>query len=156
MTIFIGADHGGYRLKEELEGWLKEWGHTVVDVGFEEFDSDDDYPAIAFAVAEHVVNATADELTNEKVVGILACRSGGGMTIAANKVVGARAVTVTNTREVKHARNDNDANVISLPADWITRDSAEDVVRLFLETPFSKAPRHLRRIKQIHQYEQSS
>jgi ribose 5-phosphate isomerase B len=146
-TIVIGADHGGFRLKQQLVELLRMSGYAVEDAGPEKLDPDDDYPGIAFAVGEAVAAAP------EEKAGILVCRSGGGMTIAANKVPGVRAVTVTREDEVVHARTDNDANVISLPADWITQASAENLVRLFLETPFSEAERHARRIQQIAAYE---
>ncbi len=149
MKIILGADHGGYRLKEQLQTWLTNAGYEVVDIGADVLDPDDDYPAVAFEVAEAVVSAAE---TGEDTIGILVCRSGGGMTIAANKVPGARAVTVTNSEEVRHARNDNDANIMALPGDWITTESAEELVQRFIETPFSDAPRHSRRVQQIHEY----
>ena len=115
MKIFLGADHGGFQFKEVLKNWLQDCGHEVIDCGADELDPTDDYPIIAEIVSRAVVAA---EQENQSPVGILICRSGGGMVIAANKIAGIRAVEVFNENSARHAKEHNNANVISLAADW--------------------------------------
>ncbi len=145
-TIYLGADHGGYELKQTLKDWLDQAGYQVKDLGAYELDAEDDYPKFAAAVARAVSQ-------NESSLGILICRSGGGMVIAANKIAGIRAVEVFNQVSAEHAKQHNHANVISLAADWMTAEEAKSIVKAFLKTSFSDEPRHQRRIKQIHSLE---
>lgn len=149
--IFLAADHGGFELKEEVKSWLQEWKYDYTDLGAHEFKADDDYPDYAFQLAEQVSKETKGG--NEDVFGILVCRSGGGMTIAANKVKGVRAVPVYNPQEAAHARNDNHANVISLSGDWTDQETAYQTVKAFLQTPPSAESRHIRRLVKIIDYE---
>lgn len=144
--IFLGSDHGGYKLKEQIKSWLDEWGYKWEDMGNTIYDKDDDYPEFAIKVAKKTVE-------NSQNKGILACRSAAGMVIAANKVKGIRAVTVVDGKGAKHARLHNDANVIGLSGDWMNDKKAEEIVKVFLETKFSGEDRHLRRIKKIAEYE---
>lgn len=146
MTIYVGADHGGFELKEVLKPWLEQQGHQVVDCGAASFDGDDDYPDFALAVAKQVS-------ANPDARGILACRSSAGMVITANKVAGVRAAAVFNTAQAKHAREHNDANVIALAGDELDINQAHLVVKAFLDTPFAAAERHLRRLGKIKQLE---
>ena len=146
MKIYVGADHGGYELKDKVRQWLTEWGYQSEDVGAHQLDPADDYPEFAFKVAEKVASE-AD------AVGVLLCRSGGGVTIAANKVRGIRAVPVYTVEQAQHARRDNDANVISLAGDWVTDEEVKALLKTYLETPYSKAKRHQRRLDQIAAYE---
>lgn len=148
--IYLGADHGGYELKERVKKWLVEWKEAFEDLGAERFDSSDDYPVFAKRVAQRV--AGEDERSRpwkERAKGILVCRSGGGMVIAANRFEGVRAVYVFDEESARHAREHNDANVISLAADWIDEETARKVVKVWLETEFSQEARHERRIGQI-------
>ncbi len=145
-TLFIGADHGGYELKEALKEWLTQSFQEVVDCGAFTHDPKDDYPLFAAEVAKKVAS-TANS------VGILLCRSGGGMTIAANKIKGVRAVEIFNQAAAAHAREHNHANVVTLGGDYLTLQQAKEVLDLFLNTAPSQDQRHLRRIKQIHQLE---
>ncbi len=144
--IFLGSDHGGFLLKEEVKPWLKEQGYQVQDLGASQFKPKDDYPQYAAAVGRQVVD-------NDGSFGILFCRSGAGVTMAANKINGVRAVAANSKREAVHARTDNDANVISLAADWLDLDQAQIIISAFLNTDFSQKTRHQRRIRQIHQLE---
>lgn len=145
-TIFIGADHGGFELKQKIIEQLQQQGYTVEDCGAHSYNPDDDYPEFAFAVAEKVA---ADPLTR----GILLCRSGVGMTVAANKVPGARAATLHTPAEAAHARSNDDVLIAALPADYLSEAELFEVLGVFLTTPFSDAPRHARRLEQITAYE---
>lgn len=159
-VVYLGADHGGFALKEQVKSWLTEWGYSYQDLGAHQLDPDDDYPQFALAVAEAVA-AQRPELAAESAppmapaLGVLLCRSGGGVIIAANKVSGIRAVQVNNPQEAMHAKEHNDANVISLAADWLSPEAAELTLKAFLTTPFTQEIRHVRRLAQISNYEHS-
>ncbi len=146
LKIYLGADHGGYQLKEAIKEWLMQQDFVVQDLGAHQLDSQDDYPQYAAAVAQSVQD-------KPQAVGILFCRSGGGMAIAANKFANIRAVEVFNQTSAQHARQHNNANVISLAADWISQEEAQAVIQAFLHTSFSQDERHQRRLEQIRQLE---
>lgn len=142
MTIYLGADHGGYPLKEHLKEQLAAAGYAVVDCGNTVLDPSDDFPDFAFAVADRVA---ADPGSR----GVLVCRSGGGVTIAANKVRGIRAATAFSQEEVAHDRKDDDINVLCLSADFVPQDRAMSYVGVFLSTPFDGDERFVRRLGKI-------
>ena len=147
MTIYIGADHGGYALKEKVKTWLDEWKYDYTDEGALHLDPEDDYPDFAFAVAEAVSHDSQGQ-------GILICRSAAGMIIAANKVMGIRAVAVFDDVSTKHAREHNNANIIGLSGDWLDEEKAKQIVKTFLTTEFTKEERHQRRIDKISEMEE--
>lgn len=149
-TVYLGADHGGFELKQQIKQWLTEWGVSFQDLGSAQLQPDDDYPDYALAVAEHVAQSSTE------AVGVLVCRSGGGMTIAANKVKGIRAVPVYEPEQAVHAKTDDHANIISLAGDWTLPDQAKSTLRAFLETAPNQDERHLRRIRKIEAYEQKN
>lgn len=143
MKIFIGADHNGYELKEKIEEWLKSAGHEVEDVGNQKLDPEDDFPMFGARVATHV-------LAEPEARGILLCGSGQGVCMAANRYKGIRASLVWNESEAKASRNDDDANVLCLPARETTdKNALKRLVEVWLKTPFSGAVRFQRRIKQL-------
>jgi len=146
--LYIGADHGGFVAKQTVSEWLKTEGYDVTDLGAETLNPEDDYPQFAFAVARAVVERPGS-------AGILFCRSGAGMTIAANKVDGARAVAVAQDNEAVHARANNDANIIALSGDWLDIERMQQILKLFLETPGPTEDRHLRRLAQIEENSRS-
>lgn len=146
MKIFIGSDHGGYELKEELKGFLEELGYEVEDMGAHTLDPDDDYPDFIFPTAEKVAQ-------NPGNMGIVIGRSGNGEAMAANKVKGIRAALCWNEEIARKAREHNDANVLSLGADFVSVEKAKKIVKTFLETPFSGEERHKRRLQKIANYE---
>jgi len=143
--IYIGADHRGFRLKEEIEKWLTAEQYEYRDLGAEKYDKDDDYTDIAIKLAEAVAV--------EGARGVLVCGSGAGASVAANKVRGIRAGLCTSERQVKAARNDDDINVLCLSADAVSVEDNLKIVSVFLATPFSSEERHIRRIKKIREYE---
>jgi ribose 5-phosphate isomerase B len=146
MKIAIGADHAGFALKDQVRDALRQAGHDVLDVGTNSAESTD-YPDYAGAVAHDVVSGAADR-------GILVCSTGVGMSIAANKVHGIRAALAVNPEEVRLTRAHNDANIITIGARYTDPQTANEMVRVFLETPFDGG-RHARRIGKIAQLEKS-
>ncbi|MBI2550290.1 RpiB/LacA/LacB family sugar-phosphate isomerase [Candidatus Woesearchaeota archaeon] len=149
--IIIGADHGGYKLKEELKPFLQQLGYKVEDVGTNSEESCD-YPDYAFKVSEKVGNSS-DLSPFPKVFGILVCRSAAGMIIAANKVKGVRAVAAFDETSARHSREHNAANVLGLSGDRMSAVQAKKVVEAWLETPFSMEERHARRLQKITEFE---
>jgi ribose 5-phosphate isomerase B len=148
MIIYLGSDHAGFHLKEQVEAHLVKAGYTVEDVGNKVLDPADDYPQFAFAAATKVLGSEDDDPR-----AILLCGGGQGMAIAANRIRGIRAVVIWDEHEARMSRNDNDANVLCLPARVIEDDTknAFDIVDTWLKTPFSNAERHHRRIREIEE-----
>src|SRR5258706_9508715 len=150
MKVYLGADHGGFPLKEKIKVWLAGWGYAFEDLGASVLDPEDDYPDFAFAVAKRVGAEEDRSLPwSDRVKGILGCRSAAGAVIAANKVKGVRAVAVFNEESAKHSREHNDANVLGLSGDWLTDDEAKNIVKTWLTTEYSHESRHERRIQKI-------
>ncbi len=145
LKIFIGADHGGYSLKEKLIEKLRNKGFAVEDIGYKEYDPGDDFPDIAFKLGEKVVF--------EKARGILICSSGIGMSIAANKVKGVRAGLCTSIKQARLGRSDSDINVLCLANKLVSMDKNLKIVNKFINTVFSSDERFIRRIKKIKNYE---
>jgi ribose 5-phosphate isomerase B len=148
MKIYIASDHGGYYLKEELKSYLEKKGHNVEDFGNQKFQARDDYPDFVFPLAEAIVK-------DKRARGIILGRSGNGEAIAANKVKGVYAAHCMSVKMAKRAREHNNANVISLGAEYIGATAAKRVVDVFVSTSFSGAKRHKRRVKKIKKYESS-
>jgi len=144
MKIFLASDHAGFKLKNELFGYLARNGYDVEDVGAKELDPKDDYPQFAYAAATQVLGSTDDDPR-----AILVCGGGQGMAIAANRVKGIRAAVVWNEEEAKRTRDDNDTNVLALPGRVLSEDKANQIVETWLNTPFSGASRHRRRINEL-------
>jgi ribose 5-phosphate isomerase B len=150
MKLFLGSDHGGYYLKEKLEAYLAKRGYDVEDVGDTELDPDDDFPQFAAQAAVRVLG----EEEKDDPRAILICTGGQGMAIAANRFKGIRAVVVSTPQEAKESRDDNDANILCLPARLLDApdDDLElwkDVVDTWLSTPFAGAARYKRRNHQL-------
>ncbi|MGJ9565810.1 ribose-5-phosphate isomerase [Actinotignum sp. GS-2025d] len=146
MRVHIGTDHAGFELKEFLVEKLEASGYEVVDHGAKTYDALDDYPAPCIACGQGVVDDAGS-------LGIVLGGSGNGEQISANKVRGVRAILAWNEATAKLGREHNNANVISIGARQHTPDEAWNLVKLFLETPFSEDERHQRRIDQIARYE---
>lgn len=142
MRIAVGSDHAGFPLKTTLVGWLESMGHEVLDLGTHSTDSCD-YPLVGFDVAKTVAEGKADR-------GVLVCGSGIGVSIAANRVPGARAALVQEPLSAKLAREHNDANIVCLGARMIGEGMARAILEAFLDTPFAGG-RHQRRIDQLDQ-----
>lgn len=142
MNTYLATDHGGYELKEILKNWLKENGYDTKDLGAFSIDPNDDYPDFIIPLARKV-SQEPDSL------GIIIGRSGNGEAIAANKVKGIRAAVCLNEEMARKAKQHNDANILSLGADYISVDEAKNIAKMFLDTPFSNEERHIRRINKI-------
>jgi ribose 5-phosphate isomerase B len=150
--IYIGADHGGYDLKEKIKAHLTARKIKFKDIGNSVYEKEDDYPDYAFKVAEAVSREPSPDW-NKSGKGILLCRSSFGMIIAANKVKGIKAASVYDIESAVKSREHNDANIIALSGDHIKEDDAEKIVDAWLKTEFSGEKRHMRRIKKIEEYE---
>ncbi|WP_274654325.1 ribose 5-phosphate isomerase B [Paenibacillus humicola] len=148
MKIAIGADHAGYRLKDEIVPFIQSLGHEVTDVGCH-CDQSVDYPDYALPACELVVSGKADR-------GILICGTGIGMSIAANKVAGIRCALVHDLFSAKATREHNDTNVLAMGERVIGPGVAQEIVRLWLETPFSNGERHRGRIDKVARIEAGS
>ena len=143
MRIYIGADHRGFELKEELKKWLIENEYEVEDVGNHIFDPEDDFVDPAVKVAEMIDGGAKEER------GILICGSGHGVEIVANRFRGVRAVVGFNAEVSKQGREHEDANVLVLPANWVTPKEAVERVQLFLQTEASSTEKYQRRRQRI-------
>jgi ribose 5-phosphate isomerase B len=141
MKIAVGADHAGFELKERLKDYLAKKGHEVLDLGTGSTESVD-YPKFGYAVGDAVASGRAER-------GVLACGTGIGIAMAANKVTGVRAGTPNDLFGTRLMRQHNDANVISFGARQIAAPLAEAMLDTFLETPFEGGGRHERRVKQL-------
>lgn len=139
MKITIGSDHAGVEYKSKIVQFLEKERHLVLDVGTFTRDSVD-YPEYAHLVAKEV-EAGAD-------YGILICGSGNGVSMAANKHKSIRAAICWNKEITKLARQHNDANIISLPARFLSINKCIELITIFLNESF-EGGRHLRRIKKI-------
>ena len=146
-VVAIGADHGGFELKEQLKGYLREWSYRVLDVGTNSTDAVD-YPDFAEAVANAVARG-------EAWLGIVLDSAGIGSSIAANKVPGVRAALCYDRATARNSREHNDANVLTLGAKLIAPEAAREIVALWLTTPFAGG-RHQRRVDKIRGIEQRS
>jgi ribose 5-phosphate isomerase B len=144
-VIALGADHGGYRLKETLKPVLASLGLEARDVGVHA-ETSVDYPDIALQVAELVVSGVTTR-------GILIDGAGIGSAIAANKIPGIRAALCYDKASARNSREHNDSNVLTLGARLLTPSQAEDVLRTWLATPFAGG-RHEARVQKIRNIEQ--
>ena len=142
--VALGADHGGYKMKEELKGFLTELGHRVRDYGTNSTDAVD-YPDFAHAVARSVSEHQAD-------VGIIIDGAGVGSAMTANKVPGVRAAACYSVAVARNSREHNDANVLTLGSSTITGSEMREIVRAWLETEISEE-RHRKRVAKIEAIE---
>ena len=140
MKLFLGSDHAGFHLKEKVFAYLSKREYDVEDLGDKELDPEDDFPEFAQRVAIRV-------LGEDDARGILICGSGQGMCMAANRFRGIRASLVWDEAEAKLTRNDNDSNVLCMPASVLEADEPEwqAIVDAWLDTPFAGAARYIRR-----------
>jgi len=146
MRVHLATDHAGLEFKDELTRHLTGKGYEVVDHGAYEYDAEDDYPAFCIAAAQAVAAEPGS-------LGVVFGGSGNGEQIAANKVVGVRAALAWSIATAQLAKEHNDANVVGIGARQHSQEEAIAIIEAFLETPFSQAERHIRRIGQIAEYE---
>ena len=144
LRLAIGADHGGFELKQQLVAYLQSAGIIVLDMGPAVMDPEDDYPVAGSAVARAVSLGEAD-------CGLLVCRSGAGMGIVANRFHGVRAVVAADKEIAVKSREHNASNVLVLSGDKMTAEDAQAVTTAWINTPFSGDERHVRRLTQAEQ-----
>lgn len=155
--VYVAADHAGFNLKNALLEHLRTLGYEAEDLGAHELNTADDYPDYALALARKIA-------AEEGSRGILACGTGEGEAMVANRIPGVRASVFYGPRRatealdvegdhskdgfdiVRLARRHNDANILAIGARFVSPTEADEAVRIFLETPFSNDPRHVRRL----------
>ena len=141
-VIYIGSDHAGFKLKEYIKIYLSKTGYEPVDMGNEKYEPGDDYPDYAAKVAKKVSG------TGRR--GIIICDSGVGACIAANKIKNIRAVNPTNTIVARMSREHNNTNILCLGQNYIKPPLARKILKIWLETGFSREERHHRRVDKIN------
>jgi len=147
MKIYVAADHQGYGLKQDVLDYLKKAGYTAEDAGDDHYNPDDDFPVFA-AQAVNKILASDDPDSR----GILICGSGQGMLMAANRFKGIRAGFGCSIEAAKGIRNDEDSNVLTLPAKMFTEANRRDafvIIEAWLNTPFANAARFIRRNQEL-------
>ncbi len=148
MRIYLGADHQGFYLKNKIRDYLTKCGYQITDYSSQELNPEDDFPQYAQAAAKRVVDEADDT-----DVAILICGGGQGMAMAANRIRGVRAIVASTVEDARYGRNDNDANVLCLPARILDKPWNEpiwkDIVDTFLTMPFAGAERYIRRNREL-------
>ncbi|MCL4364747.1 RpiB/LacA/LacB family sugar-phosphate isomerase [Candidatus Marsarchaeota archaeon] len=147
-VVYIASDHGGFELKNALKGRMMLNGHMLVDMGPDAFDKDDDYPDYAERVCKEMIMNGGS--------GILICRSGHGMAVAANKFRGIYASVCCNEESAFKAKKDDNTNVLCLAGDATDIDLAEKIVVTWLETPYESVDRRNRRAEKIRKIEEAN
>ena len=145
--IALGADHGGFKLKEEIKKYLNETGIEYKDYGTYNEDRTD-YPIYAKKVAEESKKGECSQ-------GILICRSGYGMTVVANKFKGIRAASIFNAESAKFAKADDNINVITLGGDYLSTDDAINIIRNWIASEF-KGGKYEERLKMVEKIEEDN
>lgn len=148
MRVYLGADHAGFELKNQIKEHLASLGHEPIDCGAFEYDAADDYPAFCIDAARKVVDDPGS-------LGIVLGGSGNGEQIAANKVPGARCALAWSIETAQLARQHNNAQLIGLGGRMHSKEEAFAIVEAFLATPWSGEERHQRRIDILAEYEKT-
>ena len=143
MTIFFGADHRGFELKNKLIEYLQDKNIRVQDLGNYEYDSQDDNPDFAKKVA------TAIQQNLEEFIGIVICGSGVGVCITANRFTNNRAVLGLHQEQVQHARENDHTNILALPAEYIDFEKAKQLVDTCVNSHPKLEEKYLRRVKKM-------
>jgi ribose 5-phosphate isomerase B len=146
MKVGVGADHGGFEMKEQLARLLATEGHEVVDFGNKVYDTNDDYPDFAIPLARAVASGEIER-------GVLVCGSGVGASVAANKIVAARAALCHDHFSARQGVEDDNLNILCFGGRTTGIAVAWDCTQNFLEARFSGADRHRRRLAKVTQLE---
>jgi ribose 5-phosphate isomerase B len=144
MKVYLGSDHNGFEMKARLAEFLRQAGYEVFDEGNKSLNPTDDFPQFA---ARTISAMKASDDPDPR--GILICGSGQGMCMVANRFRGVRASLCWDEAEARASRNDDDSNILCLPARYVTINKAETITKTWLETAFAGAPRFKRRIKEM-------
>ena len=150
LMLFIASDHRGYNLKEFLKGYLSQEKIPFKDVGNHKFDPEDDYPDYAFKLASEVAKDTKEN------TGIMACGSGLGMVVVANKVKGVRAGLIMSEWFAEHGKENDDLNIISFSADKTDFSSAERILKKWMSAKFNNSDKYKRRLDKIKKIEEEN
>lgn len=142
MRIAIATDHAGFELKEELVAHLREAGHEVVDVGAHKLNPGDDYPDFVVPLAQAVAAGKVDR-------GVAVCGSGVGASVCANKISGARAGLIHDHFSARQGVEDDNMNIICMGGKVVGPAVARDLIDTFLAAEFSRAERHVRRLRKV-------
>lgn len=144
MIIYIGSDHNGFHLKKSVKDYLITNHFNVVDDGDVKLDPLDDFPVFASKVVNSILSSDEKE-----PMGILICGSGQGMSMAANRYKGIRACIAWDVESARASRNDDNSNIICIPARVLKDDLTLTIITTWLTTPFADSPRFNRRIKEL-------
>src|SRR5690349_813660 len=145
--IIITSDHGGYELKTKLVQYFEDKNYSYTDLGPYQFNDEDDYPDYTIGFVKQM-----QEHPDNK--GIIICRNGVGVSMMANKFKGVRAALSWDPKHAASSRNDDDTNVLALPADYIDEKKAQEIVDAWLNTEFSQETRHYRRLDKVANFGQ--
>lgn len=140
--IYISSDHAGFKLKNKLVNYFKRVNLDINDLGPFEYIKNDDYPDYVKPLVDKVLESSENR-------GILICKNGVGVNVAANRNKSIRAALSWNERHAKSSRTDDDSNILCLPADFICFKKAKNIINTWLNTPFSSLDRHLRRLSKL-------
>ena len=141
MKVILGADHGGFELKESIKKWLSTEGYTVEDVGAENLVAEDDYVYFAKQAVKAVISS------NDRI--ILFCRNGFGMVIAANRFAGVRCGLAFEAEAVRKGRIDDDINALAVPSDYVDEVTAIRMIEIFLKEQASREDKYKRRVMKL-------
>lgn len=144
MIIYIGSDHNGFYLKGELKESLVNSNFKVEDDGDSKLDPVDDFPVFASKVVNSILSSQ-----DEDPRGILICGSGQGMVMAANRFKGIRACLAWDVESARSSRNDDNSNIICIPARILKDKSSFSIVQTWLTTPFANSSRFVRRLNEM-------
>ena len=142
MKVVIGADHGGYQVKEAVKGWLVDSGVDVKDVGADNYVEEDDFVDYAKQVAREVDG-------DKEVRGIVFCRNGVGVSIVANRFEGVRCALGFDVEQVRKARTDDNVNCLAIAADYSSEKVIKEMIEVFMKTEFSGEERFVRRLVKL-------
>ena len=145
MRVILGADHGGFELKETVKSWLTLGGHEVIDVGAALLTEGDDFTEYAKAAVREAKDP------EDRI--ILFCRNGYGMSIMANRFKGVRCGVAFDVEAVRKGRTDDDLNCLSIPSDYVGSEAVQQMINMFLETEFSNGEKYARRIMKLDNIE---
>jgi len=148
--IYLGADHGGFKLKEKIKEKLDKDGLKWEDKGNKIYDEQDNYPIFAAKVAEAVAK------NPKKHLGILFCRTGAGVTVVANKYPGILAALGINSNQIIKIRKDENFNVLTIASDYTSIKNLKKMIESFTRTKFSGEKRHIYRLKVLKKIERNN
>jgi ribose 5-phosphate isomerase B len=143
--IYLGADHKGFHLKEALKKYLKELEFDYIDMGNQQYNQEDDFPDFGKSVARKIAEVP------DKNMGVLICGSGVGMDIVANRQTGVRSVLAFSPEHAQASKKEDNTNILSLAADFLTEEQAKNILLAWLEADFDKAPKRIRRLEKIEE-----